>query len=154
MIRTASLRLVSAAGLLLALSACVGAQSISCDPAKIGYTPSALGIDYRKNLASPLAEILSQGEVERLAALRSSGSDLTPKTKASVKALWRATINQMFAGDLAPNFTGTPSEPSFDLLRTTTPQMFARLKACGPQADPRLSYLRNVPLKGMQGNFE
>ncbi len=151
---TASWRGALVAGLWLGLSGCSVAQSVSCDPAKIGYSPSKLGIDYRKNLTSPLAEILSQGEVERLKGMQESGSDLSPQTLASVKTLWRAMINQMFAGNLAAGFTGTPSEPSFDLMRGATPQMFARLKACGPAADPRLKYLRDVPDQNNPGNLE
>lgn len=124
-------------------------QTNDCDPTRIGYTPSALGVDYRERMPSPLAEIIAQGEAEYLAARSASGNPLTPQTQAGVREFWRNAINLMFAGRLAPGFTGTPNEPSFDLFRDNAPQMLARLKYCGPKVDDRLGYLRDVPLNSV-----
>lgn len=140
-------RLTTLAAAVILVSCGQGiSEANDCDPTRIGYTPSALGVDYRERLPSPLAEIIAQGEAEYLAARRASGNPLTPQTQAGVRDFWRNAINLMFAGQLAPGFTGTPNEPSFDLFRDTAPQMLARLKYCGPRVDERLGYLRDVPL--------
>lgn len=149
------LRQVTALAAAVILTGCGPgiSQADDCDPARIGDTPSALGIDYRGRLPSPLAEIIAQGEAEYLATRHAGGNPLTPRTQAGVRQYWRDAINLMFAGQLAPGFTGTPGEPSFDLFRDTAPQMLARLKDCGPKVDARLGYLRDVPL-GSAGSAE
>ncbi len=127
---------------LVALMGCNAAQGGSCDPAVIGYAESRVGIDYRKLIASPIAEILSRGEAERLAGAE-------PVSKSDLRALgteWRALVTGLLAGSLPGSFTGT-SEPSMDTLRIMTPSMLALLQKCGPDADPRLAYLRDITLE-------
>lgn len=126
---------------------------ISCDPEKIGYAGSAMGFDYRADHPPPLAEILSRGEEERLASAGVSYAALAPDVRRAVRREWQETIRRLFAGTLSPGFTGG-DEPDFDLLRSATPTMLARLKACGPAADPRLAYLASIPLEGSGGDVE
>lgn len=123
------------------------ARATDCDPARIGYAASALGVDYRARFPAPLAGILSQGEAEHLAARRAAGNPPGPEDRARVRDFWLDALDLMFAGRLAPGFTGAASEPSFDLFRATAPQMLARLRECGPAADGRLTYLRDAPLE-------
>ncbi len=140
-------------GVLVLVSGCVSAQAESCDVREIGFTPSALGIDYRERLPSPLAEIFAQGEAERLAAMSRDPASLTVKEKALLRAEWRAAINRLFAGTLPESFDGGDTL-SLDFLRIVSPTMLSRLKACGPGADVRLAYLAEVSLQTTGGNSE
>jgi hypothetical protein len=129
------------------------AGPVSCDAEAIGYAESAMGIDYRADHPSPLAEILSRGEEERLASAGVSYGALAPDVRRAVRQEWQETIRRLFAGTLSPTFTGG-DEPDFDLLRSAAPTMLARLKACGPAADPRLAYLSAIRLDGPGGDVE
>lgn len=142
-----------ALALALPLASCVMADTVSCDPARIGYAESAMGFDYRGDFPSPLAEILSRGEEERLASAGVSYATLAPDTRRAVRAEWQETIRRLFAGTLSPTFTGG-DEPDFDLLRAAAPTMLARLKACGPAADARLAYLKDIALESPPGDVE
>ena len=140
-------------GVLALVSGCVSAQAQTCDARQIGFTASVLGIDYREKLPSPLAEIFAQGEVERLAAMARAPASLSAKEKTVLRAEWRAAINRLFAGTLPESFDGGDTL-SLDFLRTVSPTMLSRLKACGPGADARLAYLAGVSLRATGGNAE
>jgi hypothetical protein len=137
--------------LSVALCACADARTgIDCaspgDP-----VPSVLGINYGK-YAPPLPAILSRGEAERVAAIPNFAS-LDRKLQRAVKQEWRAMLKRLFNGTLSPTFTGG-DEPDFDLLRAAAPNMLAALKACGPSADARLSYLDGISLESPAGDQE
>ena len=144
-------RLTSAMALTLT-AAILGAPAMSdtahsCDPSSIGpVVPSDMNLRYAGRYENPLPAILSQGEMERLAAAKVTYAQLAPKERRAIKAEWRTTLKQMFEGTLPNTVTGASNEPTFDLLRAAAPQMLARLKACGPAADPRLAYLVDIPL--------
>lgn len=133
------------------LTACADAQSgINCDT--IGAeVPSVLGVKYG-SYSPPLPAILSQGEAERLAAVPNY-ANLSGKLKRAVKREWRTTLKQLFAGTLHPTFQGG-DDTDFDFLRGAAPVMLARLKACGPAADKRLTYLDTIPLESPAGDQE
>ncbi len=135
-------------------ASCVQGQAVSCNPAEIGSAPSRLGIDYANRLPSPLAEIFAQGEAERLASLTSDPGSLNAAQIAALRQEWRDLINGLFAGTLPDSFTGSADEVTLDLARAAAPTMLARLKACGPDADPRLAYLKNVRLDMSGGDLE
>jgi hypothetical protein len=126
----------------VALMACDTARAGNCDPATIGYVQSRLDLDYRSLAPSPVAEILSRAEAERLAA----AGELSAAAQADLAAKWRLLVERLLAGTLAPTFTGTASEPSLDELRALTPAALALLRSCAPDADPRLAYLRDISL--------
>lgn len=128
----------------VAAAACAPAAVTSCDPAKIGFTKSTMGVNYAR-YKSPLREILSQGEQERLSTVQPYAS-MAPKIRRAVKKEWRDTLKELFAGTLSPTFTGG-DEPDFDFLRAAAPQMLKRLKACGPAVDKRLAYLDGITLE-------
>lgn len=136
---------------VLVFSACADAGAgIRCDA--IGDpVPSVLGLKYER-YAQPLPAILSQGEAERLAAVPNYAS-LSGKLKRAVKNEWRTTLKQLFDGTLPRTYQGG-DDTDFDFLRGAAPNMLARLKACGPDADSRLSYLTAVPLKAADGDVE
>jgi hypothetical protein len=115
---------------------------VGCDPALIGYSTSRLGLDYRTMTPSPVAEILSQAEAERI----SHGVDLSVvAARKKFASEWSVLIQGLLAGTLPRSFTGA-AEPSLDDFRALTPKALAQLKRCGPQADARLTYLREVSL--------
>jgi hypothetical protein len=125
--------------LALALTGCETAQAVTCDPAQIGFVESRLGIDYRALAPSPVADILSQAEVEYLGNTDASLGDAT--------VFWSALTSGLLAGTLAGSFTGAGSEPSLDNLRIQSPNALALLQACGPAADARLDYLREIEIR-------
>lgn len=142
-----------ALALALPLASCVMADAVSCDPDRIGYAESQMGFDYRADYPSPIAEILSRGEEERLANAGGGYAELSPEIRRAERQEWQETIRRLFDGTLPPSFTGG-DEPDFDFLRGAAPTMLARLKACGPAADPRLAYLASIPLEGPDGDVE
>ena len=107
-----------------AVLGCSPAQSGPCDPAIIGYADSRLGVDYRALAPSPVAEILSQAEVERLAKVDSFAFMGAPAQK-QVSTLWRSLITGLIEGTLPASFTGSATEPSLDNLRILTPNALA-----------------------------
>jgi len=129
-----------------------------CDLSEIRLEPSAMGIDYTALYPSPLAEILSQGEAERLAPKPSNPSfdysSYSDEIRKSLSNEWTRMLAALFDGTMKRTFSGAPDEPSFDFLRAASPEMLARLKACGPAADPRLAYLVDIPLKSFAGDVE
>jgi hypothetical protein len=141
--RQVPLRIIALCG--FAASGCSSAQAVDCMPGTFHFVKSRLGVDYRTLARSPVAEILSQAEAERL---RHSG-DLSALSAVQRKALvaeWRKLVADLLAGTLPPSFTGASSERSLDDLRLLSPRALMLLKACGPNADPRLIYLRNISL--------
>lgn len=134
--------------LVMALMGCNAASAVDCDPATIGYVDSQLNLDYRALAPSPVAEILSQAEAERLA----HASDLSGAQRDELAAKWRDLVEKLLAGTLPGSFTGTASEPSLDELRALTPNALAQLQACGPDADARLAYLRDISLSVGSGS--
>lgn len=146
-------RMCLAIGMLALVSGCMSAQTESCDARQIGFTASVLGIDYRERLPSPLAEIFAQGEVERLATMARDPASLSATEKTLLRTEWRAAINRLFAGTLPESFDGGDTL-SLDFLRTVSPTMLSRLKACGPGADARLAYLAGVSLRPTGGDVE
>jgi hypothetical protein len=126
----------------MALMGCNSALAIDCDPAKIGYVESRLGLDYRTLAPSPVAEILSKAEAERIAK-SDDLSTLSGAQRDAFAAEWRKLIDWLLAGTLAGSFTGSASEPNIDDLRILTPNALAQLQAC---ADARLAYLRDISL--------
>ncbi len=127
---------------LVGLMGCSAALGDECNPARIGYAESRVGIDYRNLAPSPVAEILSQGEVERLALT----DTLTKQDLRDLGHEWRFLVKGLLAGSLPGSFTGASSEPTMDNFRALTPKMLALLQKCGPDADPRLAYLRDITL--------
>lgn len=141
-----------ASGLAL-LAGCLSVDAASCDPAKIGFRASSLGFEYKTKLSSPLAEIISQGEGERLAALSIEVADLSAAQRTALRDEWRELVTQLFNGSLPDGFDGG-NVLSLDFIRSVAPNMLKQLKECGPRADARLSYLQNVSLKLTAGTSE
>ncbi len=146
--RRAALPVTALFGVIL--MSCSTAQAIDCNPATIGYVESRLGLDYRALAPSPVAEILSKAEAERTAK---SGdlSTLSGAQRDAFRAEWRMIVDQLLAGTLPGSFTGAASEPSLDDLRILAPNALAQLQACGPNADARLAYLRDILLSVGEG---
>jgi hypothetical protein len=143
--RRATLPATALLGMIL--MGCNTASAVDCDPATIGYVESRLNVDYRALAPSPVAEILSQAEAERIA----QSGDLSGSQRNELATKWRRLVDGLLAGTLPGSFTGTASEPSLDELRALTPNALALLQACGPDADARLAYLRDISLSVTTG---
>lgn len=137
----------------LVLAGCSSGIAQTCDSARIGFAGSSLGFDYKSTLASPLAEIVSQGEVERLAAASIAPGEVSARDFPILRGEWQELITRLFSNTLPDQFDGG-SVQSMDFLRDVTPVMLARLKKCGPAADPRLAYLADVRLEPTAGVLE
>lgn len=80
--------------------------------AQFEYIPSKLGIDYRALAPSPLAELLSQGEVEWM-------ENAPTKYGAKAGRLWKLSISKKVS-------TGAISQSVIDKLREYTPNMLTK----------------------------
>jgi len=96
---------------------------------KFEYIPSKLGIDYRALAPSPLAEMLSQGEVEWL-------ENASSKYGEDTADFWKLSISKKVS-------TGAISQSVIDKLRSYTPNMLAKFTALNPQ-DEKYGYLWSV----------
>jgi len=93
------------------------------------YVPSKLGIDYRALAPSPLAEMLSQGEVEWL---KNAPVDYGEDT------------NTVWQNELIPQIaTGAVSQITIENLRDFTPNMLTKFTALNPQ-DEKYGYLWSI----------
>jgi len=91
------------------------------------YIPSKLGIDYRALAPSPLAEMLSQGEVEwMMNALVDYGED----------------TSNVWENELAPEIaTGAIAKITIENLREFTPNMLTKFAVGLHPQDPKYGYL-------------
>jgi hypothetical protein len=86
---------------------------------KFEYIPSKLGIDYRALAPSPLAEMLSQGEVEWM-------KNASKKYGEDTADFWKLSISKKVS-------TGAISQSVIDKLRSYTPNMLTKFTALNPQ---------------------
>ena len=94
---------------------------------KFEYIPSKLGIDYYALAPSPLAEMLSQGEVEWMENARADYAEDTVE-------VWK--------DDLAPEIaTGAVSEITIENLREFTPKMLTKFSVGLHPQDKKYGYL-------------
>lgn len=98
--------------------------------ARFDYIPSKLGIDYRALAPSPLAEILSQGEVEWMQnALVDYGEDTIP--------VWKDELVPQIA-------TGAVSQITIENLQDFTPNMLTKFAVGLNPQDPKFGGLWSV----------
>ena len=97
---------------------------------KFEYIPSKLGIDYRALAPSPLAELLSQGEVEWM-------KNAPTKYGAKAGRLWKLSISKKVS-------TGAISESVIDKLREYTPNMLTKFAVGLHPQDPKYGYLWSI----------
>lgn len=94
------------------------------------YIDSKLGIDYRKMAPSPLAEMLSQGEVEWMENASTKYGDKTAR-------LWRKSISKRVAD-------ATVNGSIIEKLRNFTPQMLLQFAVGLNPQDPKYGGLWSV----------
>jgi len=94
------------------------------------YIPSKLGIDYRALAPSPLAEMLSQGEVEWMKNAPSKYGDKAGR-------LWKRSISKKVS-------TGAISESVIEKLRAYTPNMLTKFAVGLNPQDKKYSYLWSI----------
>ncbi len=66
--------------------------------------------------------------------------DLSEDQRRVKRDEWQELVTRLYQGILPKTFDGR-SQLLLDFFRLVTPIMFERLKACGPQVEPRLEYL-------------
>lgn len=93
------------------------------------YIPSKLGIDYRKMAPSPLAEMLSQGEVEFRNSATSKFAEKTPR-------YWKGISKSVSKGNLSKSMIGR--------LREYTPLMLQQFAVGLNPQDPKYGGLWSV----------
>ena len=97
---------------------------------KFEYIPSKLGIDYRAMAPSPLAELLSQGEVEWM---------------ENAKVDYGEDTAGAWVEEIAPRVaTGAVSEITIENLRDFTPNMLTKFAVGLHPQDPKYSGLWSV----------
>lgn len=97
---------------------------------KFKYIPSKLGIDYRALAPSPLAEMLSQGEVEWMENARADYGEDTI-------AVWK--------DELLPQIvTGAVSQITIENLQDFTPNMLTKFAVGLHPQDKKYGYLWSI----------
>jgi hypothetical protein len=94
------------------------------------YIPSKLGIDYRALAPSPLAEMLSQGEVEWM-------ENAPSKYGSKAGRLWKLSISKKVS-------TGAISQSVIEKLRAYTPNMLTKFAVGLNPQDTKYGYLWSV----------
>ena len=123
---TRRLFLVSGASLV-----CFPAHAEESKPtAKFEYIPSKLGIDYRALAPSPLAEMLSQGEVEWM-------ENAPSKYGNKAGRLWKLSISKKVS-------TGAISRSVIEKLRAYTPNMLTKFAVGLNPQDTKYGYLWSI----------
>lgn len=135
------LRTMAACLCLLACAPVTTAQT--CDPAQINLADSALGMNYAKMAASPIAEILSQGEQEYLSysKLLIAGGRIQANHQ---RRLWRNQVKGLLRRKLPENSEDIKT-PNIMFFRLATPNMFQALRRCVDPNNQVLGYIAALP---------
>ncbi|WP_208352769.1 hypothetical protein [Pseudaestuariivita rosea] len=128
-----------------ALTACdMPTQSAVCKPEAYQYVESEFSIDYRAQAPSPIAEILSEGEVEfrnnapRLVTLGLARTD-------QFQTIWRTQVTALLSRQIPDSSEEKTFTADMSFFRFNTPQMFQRLRTCTKSDDPRFGYIAALP---------
>ncbi|MEP4206955.1 hypothetical protein, partial [Marinobacter alexandrii] len=123
---------------LIVLASATNASAETCDLNRITLSESAYRINYSNLADTPIAEILSQGELEYIKSDILVASGTIPANQK--RRLWRKHVRALSKRKL-PEYRENFVEPSIYFFRIGTPKMFQALRSCVSADDPVLGYI-------------